>query len=288
MMISMTGFGTSTVEFRMGSLQIDIKTVNSKGMEVALRVPQWLKDKELELRRLFSEKLLRGKVEITVAEIQGNKEVSIDWNLLKSYFLQIKEFQEDNNIQDTHVLSALLQLPEIQKNRTEALNDDEFRQILLAIESAILQLLQFRKSEGEAMKGYIYERIEELTRYCNLISEIEPMRTERVRNKLWNGLQNMIPELVDKNRLEQEMIFYVEKLDIQEELSRLKAHIAYFNAIVEDEKAEKGKRLGFISQEFLREANTIGSKANDAEIQQLVVKLKDEIEKIKEQLNNVL
>lgn len=284
----MTGFGTTTSEFRMGSLQIDIKSVNSKGMEVSLRVPQWLKDKEIELRRLFSERLIRGKVEFTLTEILGNKEASIDWNLLKSYFLQVKKFQEDNNIQDPNILTALLQLPEIQKNISEPVTDKEFQQILHYIESAILQLIQFRKAEGEAMKVYIKERINEISNYCNQITEIEPLRTDRIRKKLWTALQSIMPELIDKNRLEQEMIFYVEKLDIQEELSRLNAHLSFFNTIVDDDKIEKGKRLGFISQEFLREANTIGSKANDAEIQQLVVKLKDEIEKIKEQLNNVL
>ncbi len=287
-MISMTGFGTSTSKFRLGSMQIDIKAVNSKGMEISLRIPQWLKDKELELRKHLSDRLIRGKVEFSISEIAVHKEPAIDWNVLKSYISQLKIFQQENDIKDANILSALLQMQDVQNSVSETANDEEYNSIIHSLEEALRQLIQFRLTEGKAMEDYIKERISAIEVIYSRIIEAEPVRTEKVKKKLLSGLQHLMPELIDKNRLEQEMIFYVEKLDIQEELSRLKSHVEYFKAIVVDDKPEKGKRLGFISQEFLREANTIGSKANDAEIQQLVVMLKDEIEKIKEQLNNVL
>lgn len=288
MMISMTGYGSGSTEFRQGHLQLEIKSVNSKGIDLALRIPQWLKDKEIELRKRITDILYRGKVEFTITEVATKKDPSIDWDLLENYLIHLKKFQEEHNIQDPNLLSALLQMPELQKNVSESISDEELQALLTALDNTIQQLMSFRIQEGVAMEKYILERISTIKDIQQKIAIEEPNRTEKLRKKLGAALEQKTPSLLDQNRLEQEMIYYIEKLDIQEELSRLSAHVHYFAAIAKDENPEKGKRLGFIAQELLREANTIGAKANDAEIQQLVVLLKDEIEKIKEQLNNII
>jgi uncharacterized protein (TIGR00255 family) len=286
----MTGYGKSTCELEGKKLTFEVRSLNSKQLDLNTRIPGFYKEKELEIRTMLSRKLQRGKVEFNLfAEITGSDNAtSVNKEVVKSYYHQLNEISKENNIAEGDILGTILRLPDTLKTVREELDDAEWKQVLPAIEKAIDSIVKYRQEEGVALEKDILERIASIE---SLLAEVEPLekpRIERIKSRISNNLAEFIDmENIDKNRLEQELIFYIEKLDITEEKVRLANHCKYFVETAQSDEPV-GKKLGFISQEIGREINTLGSKANDADMQKLVIRMKDELEKIKEQLLNIL
>jgi len=292
MIKSMTGFGQTALNNGELNISVEVKSLNSKFLDVSLKLPKLFAEKELELRNLISDKMERGKVSFTI-EFQrvGQKEIRQTYNqaLFTSYYLELKKLADKVVAPYENLFQLALSSPDVvQNNVRDELTPGEWEAVQRLIEEALTRCDQFRTAEGKVLE-------EKLTSYCKSIStalqeveKLDPKRIDRVRNKIKGSIADFFgAEGFDLNRLEQEIIFYIEKLDIHEERVRLKTHLDYFLKVLA-EKQSNGKKLGFISQEIGREINTIGSKANDAEIQRHVVGMKEELEKIKEQINNVL
>ncbi|MDP2174320.1 MAG: YicC/YloC family endoribonuclease [Bacteroidota bacterium] len=289
---SMTGYGLSESENNQWRVKAEIKSLNNKFLELNIRLPKSFKDKDIEARQLLTNKIIRGSVSVNInAERKDNQNIndslSINIPLAKSYFQKIESLTEALNIPNENLLNTILTLPDIMKyDETDGLEED-WALIKTAILQAFENFDQFRIQEGEFIKKYLKTCIEEIRLNIEAIAQHEIPRKESVKDKLWQSLlENKEEGKIDKNRYEQELIYYLEKYDIAEEKSRLSHHIAFFNECLE--KEANGKKLGFISQEMGREINTIGSKANYFPIQQSVIIMKEELEKIKEQLLNVL
>lgn len=290
MIQSMTGFGKATAEFPTKKITVEIKSLNSKQLDLSARIPSIYKEYELSIRSLISNRLERGKVEFAIYIENTSKETTsqINQNILEGYYNQIIETSNKLNIaQPTDWFQILLRLPDALKYEAQEADEEEWKLVLATINKAIDQLIEFRKQEG-AMLEKLFEQ--KLSNIANLLSEIEQYegeRIERVKTRIIEALEKIENFDYDKNRFEQEMIYYIEKLDINEEKSRLDNHIKYFTQTMKDNSGQ-GKKLGFIAQEMGREINTTGSKSNHAQMQQIVVQMKDELEQIKEQILNVL
>ena len=287
----MTGFGKAVCELETKKITIEIKSLNSKQLDVYSRIPGFYKEKEIEIRNVISKKIIRGKIDFGMyAEITGVENGSIiNTELVKAYFKQLSEISESLGVDDKNeLLSIIMRMPDVLKTERSELDEEEWKIVRKSIDKAIDDLIEFRKQEGIALKKDIIHRINNI---INLLSEIEPFEKQRLnhtKERLRNNLKELASgEEIDENRFEQELIFYLEKLDITEEKVRLTNHCEYFLKTIESSEP-LGKKLGFISQEIGREINTLGSKANDSEMQKLVILMKDELEKIKEQLLNVL
>lgn len=283
MIQSMTGYGKSEVQTENRKITIEIKSLNSKNLDINARFPTIYKEKEMEVRKWLSRELLRGKVDVmffveTTAEETTTR---INKGVVEDYIGQLEGIRKEADI-----LSIAMRLPDVLKTEREELDEQEWRKIEEAISKAIDQLNDFRSSEGMELKRDFELRISILENKLKAVMEIDPDRMEAVRERLEKSIQE-IKLNVDENRFEQELIYYLEKLDITEEKVRLNKHLSYFLFSLNEEMSN-GKKLAFISQEIGREINTIGSKANYAPMQKLVVEMKDELEKIKEQLLNVL
>jgi len=291
MIKSMTGFGRAEKELTSKRYTVEIKTLNSKQFDMLARLPMLLKEKELEIRSRLIGQLDRGKVEITVNtdDSGGHENYSINKPLLEKYYREIKAMNDEFGIEtDQLVISSLLRLPDVFQPTAEKLNKDEWSDIMGVIDDAINRCNDSRIGEGKNLESDFIKRIDLILEYLEAIPQYEPARIEKIREKFRKDLVDRINEKkIDENRFEQEIIFYLEKIDITEEKVRLKNHCAYFIQTLEDADSQ-GKKLSFISQEIGREINTIGSKANNSDIQKLVVQMKDELEKIKEQLYNIL
>jgi uncharacterized protein (TIGR00255 family) len=291
MIRSMTGYGKAECELAQKKVTIEVKSLNSKQLDINTRIPGVYRDKEIEIRRELSEKLIRGKVDFSLfTESLGVESNSaINTSLVKNYFRQLSQISNELGLPvNEHILQIAMQLPDTVKTTREELDENEWKIILAAIREALNSLDTFRLQEGESL---YYDTISNLNIITSLLAEIKAFESERitkVKERILEGLQELSsPEGVDQNRLEQEMIFYLEKLDINEEKVRLGNHCSYFIETLElDEPV--GKKLGFIAQEIGREINTLGSKANHSEIQKLVIGMKDALERIKEQLLNAL
>ncbi|MCG8412193.1 MAG: YicC family protein [Bacteroidales bacterium] len=287
----MTGFGKAECELKDRKITIEIKSLNSKNLDIYTKIPGLYREKELEIRNRISKKLHRGKVEfILYYEITDDqKAVEINANVVKSYFNQLKDIAIDLGIETTEqTLQTTLRLPDTLNTEHDEIDQDEWEKIEVAIEQAMEQLDDFRKQEGEFLQKDIELRIEKIDSFKDKITPFEKARTEKIRTKLLESINNLnMDQEVDKNRFEQELIYYLEKLDITEEKVRLTNHCKYFIEMIQDSESN-GKKLGFITQEIGREINTIGSKANDSDIQHFVVLMKDELEKVKEQMLNIL
>jgi uncharacterized protein (TIGR00255 family) len=287
----MTGFGKAVCELENKTITIEIKSLNSKQLDIFTRIPPVYREKDLDIRNLISNKLQRGKiefnlsVEITDARSAGN----INAPVVKEYYNQLKALGNDVDIDyNDSILSVIMRLPDTLKMDKEELDDNEWKKIKTSLEEAIQALIEFRVQEGAALKNDLMLRIEKIEGCMKKIRPFEKERIINIREKLESSLSEYSEiEKVDTNRLEQELIYYLEKLDITEEKVRLENHCNYFREVIES-KEGVGKKLGFIGQEIGREINTIGSKANHHEIQRLVVEMKDDLEKIKEQVLNVL
>ena len=291
MIKSMTGFGKSGCQYEGKTVSVEVRTLNSKTLDINVKVPGAYRPYEHELRALISQHLIRGKVDLVISFENGNGLPAFALNkpLLEKYFLELSAMAKDLGVAESpDLLPALLRLPEVLSQQAQTAYDDEWKQLLTSIEDALAQTNAFRVSEGKHLENDLKERIHSIRSLLTQIEPLEEARKETVRNKLIKGL-NEVQEHTqpDQNRFEQELIYYLEKLDISEEKVRLEKHLEYFEETL-DEEASTGKKLGFITQEIGREINTIGSKANDAGIQKLVVQMKDELEKVKEQLMNIL
>lgn len=286
----MTGYGKAECELPNKKITIEIKSLNSKQLDINTRIPNIYKSKEISIRKLLSEKLVRGKIEFMLyfEQLGDESNAAINLPVVKNYFKQLKEvYSEIGQEIDKDVIPSLLRLPDAVKIEYEEVDDEEWALIFEHIKIAVDLLDKFRIQEGKALDNDLREQIEIITKRKEQVLPFEKERIEAVKSRLTDALkelQNSIQS--DKNRFEQELIFYLEKFDINEEKVRLDNHCKYFIETLEEHTP--GKKLAFISQEIGREINTMGSKANHAEIQKLVIKMKDALEKIKEQSLNVL
>jgi uncharacterized protein (TIGR00255 family) len=292
MIKSMTGFGSSSFDDGAVQLSVEIKSLNSKFLDLSLRLPRGFADREMELRNLISERLERGKVSVAI-EFQRTGDASLkqsyNEDLFKSYYAELKRLAENVGDTKADIFHLALNAPEVVKGSVqEKGNEEDWDLVKKYFLEAVEKCDQFRLQEGEVLGNMLLSCVSIIRENLSAVEVLDPKRVTRVRERLKGNITSFFGEEgFDMNRLEQEIIFYIEKLDINEEKVRLKSHLDYFQKSLA-EKNSNGKKLAFISQEMGREINTIGSKANDAEVQRHVVIMKEELEKIKEQLNNVL
>lgn len=288
----MTGYGKATATFNNKKITAEIKSLNSKALDLSVRMANGYREKEMELRTLVSERLIRGKVDFCLWTESEETEQTAKLNvpLMKKYMEQFQEASEVHGIpMPENLTEVILRMPDAvtRQDNAEELTEEEWDVARKVAMEAIEQLTDFRRQEGNALERKFREKIDNIAMLMKSIEPFEKARTEKIRQRLTEALAS-IPEVeYDRNRLEQEMIFYIEKLDISEEKQRLSNHLNYFRETLEGEYGQ-GKKLGFIAQEMGREINTTGSKSNQAEMQNIVVKMKDELEQIKEQVLNVL
>lgn len=291
MLKSMTGFGRAERAVGDKTFLIDIKSLNGKQFELNLKMPAFLKPFEFEIRNLLSKKLYRGTVDCTISlkETGSAKPVSINTDLAKAYFQPIAEISAALKLDPSHILSTLLKLPEVITPTGETLNDEEWIAFQQVVEEAMDNLNMHREEEGKMLQRDLELRIRNIELQQAEVAKLEPLRKVKIREGLLKVLEEHVgKENYDPNRLEQEIIYYIEKIDLSEEQVRLKNHCDYFNAILAEQDHNKGKKLSFVLQEIGREINTTGAKAYDSTIQKCVIMMKDELEKAKEQVLNVL
>ncbi len=291
MLKSMTGFGRAEQNVGDKTFQVDIKSLNGKQFDLSLKLPGFLKPFEFDIRKLLSEKLGRGTVDcaISLKETGSAKPVSINTSLAKAYYQPLAELSKELNLDPSAILSTLVKLPEVITPTGDTLTDAEWKQLQTVIIAAVDDLNLHRTEEGKSLEDDLVSRIDNISRLQEEIIKLEPARKQKIRDGLVKTLEeNVGKENYDANRLEQELIYYIEKIDISEEQVRLKNHCDYFKSILAENEESKGKKLSFILQEIGREINTTGSKAYDSTIQKSVVQMKDELEKAKEQVLNVL
>ncbi|MBO5251789.1 MAG: YicC family protein [Bacteroidaceae bacterium] len=291
MIQSMTGYGKATVTFGGKKIHVEIKSLNSKAMDLSVRIAPLYREKEMEIRNQITKVLERGKVDFSlwIEKEASESATPINAALMNNYYEQFKNIAQTTDIpMPTDLFATLLRMPDVlTKVDVQELEDEEWNVVQGAVEEAIQHLVDFRKQEGVALAKKFTEKIDNIEA---LLKDIEPYETERVtkiREKITAALEKTISVDYDKNRLEQELIYYIEKLDINEEKQRLSNHLNYFRETMANGHGQ-GKKLGFIAQEMGREINTTGSKSNHAEMQNIVVRMKDELEQIKEQVLNVM
>ncbi len=284
---SMTGFGKATLQLAAKKITIEVKSLNSKQLDMNIRTPLFYREKEADIRHIVSNKVVRGKVDLSFyCEVTGaEKAPKINEALASEYIRQLKGLSEKYSIQGD-VLSAVMRMPDVMQPAEDEVDEEEWAAITKVIDEAVDRLNKFRTDEGETLKVDLIERLGIIRNRLEQVTPFEEDRVKRLREKLSRGLAE-IADKPDENRYEQEIIYYLEKLDVTEEKVRLKSHLDYFEQLL-NEGGANGKKLGFVSQEMGREINTLGSKANHAGMQKLVVEMKDELEKIKEQVLNIL
>ena len=291
MLYSMTGYGRSEQTIGEKTFLVELRSLNGKQFDLRMQLPPLLKPFEFDLRSIINEGLERGSVEcfITIKQNGIAKPVSINTELLKAYYLSVSQIADEFNADTQQILASILRLPEIVVNSTEILQDTEWEQFKLVLKEAIADLNVHRLDEGKSIEEDMLLRLRNIETQSEAIVVLEPNRRQKVKDNLVKLLEERVgKENYDSNRLEQELIYYIERIDISEEQVRLKNHINYFKSILAEKDKSKGKKLSFLLQEFGREINTTGSKAYDSEIQKCVVLMKDEMEKAKEQVLNVL
>ncbi|NNV56081.1 YicC/YloC family endoribonuclease [Limnovirga soli] len=291
MLYSMTGYGRAEQTINDKFFLVEVRSLNGKQYDIRLNMPALLKPFEIDIRSMLNEGLLRGSIECTISLKQNgsSKSVSINTDMLKAYYAPVAELAKELNLSTDNILSTLLKLPDVVSASTEVLSDEEWAQFKQLLQTAINLLNKHRREEGRFTEEDLITRINNIEQHQAVIATLAPQR----RTKMKEGLQKVLEDNVgkenyDPNRLEQELIYYIEKIDITEEQVRLKNHLDYFRAILAEPEIGKGKKLSFIIQEIGREINTTGSKAYDASIQKSVVLMKDELEKAKEQILNIL
>jgi len=290
MLQSMTGYGKASATFTNRKITVEIKSLNSKSLDLYAKIPSVYKEKEIQLRKRIGEKLELGKVEIVIsAETNGeHTSSSINADLFRQYYREITGLSKELNLDTSGILPAILRLPDVCSAAGDALSDQEWKQIEELVDAALVNLIEFRLAEGKAIAADLEKCIVRIQKSFDLIPNYESERIPEIRTRIENNLKEFAANSkVDRNRFEQELIYYLEKIDISEEKQRLTKHLEYFLETMKLKGAE-GKKLGFISQEIGREMNTLGSKAYHIEIQKLVVQMKDELERIKEQILNVV
>ncbi|MFN0033333.1 MAG: YicC/YloC family endoribonuclease [Flavobacteriales bacterium] len=289
MLRSMTGFGKAEGNAGNKKFTAELKSLNSKQLDLNLRMPSAYREHELELRSWLSENLQRGKSDLLIyyESLEPEKRMSINKPLMAAYYADLKDVADSAGMTGSDFLNALIRIPDVMKPENTEVDETEWKQLLNIIKEAYSKFDQYRQSEGSKLADDFKLRINLILQYRNELEAPIALRNQKVREKIKSNIDELIPpDKVDQNRFEQELIYYMERLDISEEQQRLHTNCMHFMEELECEAS--GKKLGFISQEIGREINTIGSKANDADMQKLVVKMKDELEKVKEQINNVL
>ena len=291
MLKSMTGFGRAEQTVNDKTFIVDVKSLNGKQFEMQVRLPPLLRPYEFDIRNILQEHLIRGTIDcmINIKQNGTSKPVVINTDLIKAYYQQIDTLATELNIDTNSVLSALLRLPEVVTPTNDVLNENDFAEFKKVLVAALNELNKHREEEGAILQNDLYKRISNINAQEEEIVKLEPVRIKKIREEITQLLETYVgKENYDGNRLEQELIFYMEKIDIHEEQVRLKQHCDYFKELLGNNDDSKGKKLSFILQEIGREINTTGSKAYDATIQKCVVTMKDELEKAKEQVLNVL
>ena len=291
MIKSMTGYGKAEGEFHSKKISIEVKSLNSKQLDLNLRVPSAYKEKELDLRNEISREMVRGKVDFTISLDTPDDlmQANINPAMIKSYYQKISDLSTELRLSvPEDIISTLIRMPDALKLEKQVISEKEWKFLFENVMKALGNLNEFRMQEGRALEKDLTDRIYLIDHLSYSLEPFETQRIEKLKLRIKNNLFEIIPkDTIDQNRFEQEMIYYIEKLDITEEKVRLNNHCSYFIETL-NEPESNGKKLGFIAQEIGREINTIGSKANDVDIQKIVISMKDELEKIKEQLNNVL
>ena len=292
MIQSMTGFGKATVAYKEKKINVEVKSLNSKTLDLSTRIAPLYREKEMEIRQFIAKNLERGKIDFSIwieKDVVADA-TPINLALVENYYQQIKKISAQTGIPEpADWYATLLRLPDVTtKTDVEELTDEEWKAAQQAIDEAVKHLIEFRRQEGAALQKKFTEKVDNIQALLASIEPYEKSRVEKIKTNIVNGLQQIPNVEYDKNRLEQELIYYIEKLDISEEKQRLSNHLKYFRETMNEEGHGVGKKLGFIAQEMGREINTTGSKSNQAEMQNIVVKMKDELEQIKEQVLNAL
>ncbi len=289
MILSMTGFGRASAMFNEKKISVEVRTLNSKTADISLRCSSIYKAKEINVRNLAIKHLRRGKIDISiyVENNEVDKKVSFNKELMRHYYNELKEFNNELDNNSPEFLSMILRMPDVTSTERSDLDKNEWNKIEETVIEALNEVVKYRSDEGLTLLTDLEDRISTIENLTQDIPQYEGDRIETVKQRITQNLENLANKDYDANRLEQELVFYLEKFDINEEKVRLKANLDYFRTTMNGELSE-GKKLGFITQEIGREINTTGSKANHQEIQKIVVQMKDELEKIKEQILNVL
>ena len=286
---SMTGFGKAEGIVGSKKLTIEVRALNSKQLDLSVRLPSIYREKEMDVRMYITEHVIRGKVDVLVyyETMEAEKRIALNRPIMEAYYKELKQFSDEMGMSQVDILNAIIRIPEVLKPENTELSDEEWQGVFQVMVQAVQQLGAYRKIEGEKLLDEFNARIDRILEERNALLKPMEERNKRMREKLRNNVSELIPEdKIDQNRFEQELIYYLERLDISEEYQRLETNCSHFKD--ELRGGCQGKKLGFVAQEIGREINTIGSKANDAEMQRMVVVMKDELEKIKEQINNVL
>ena len=286
----MTGYGKAVVAYKGKKINVEIKSLNSKQLDLTTRIAPLYREKEMEIRQLIAERVIRGKVEfcLWVEKDAATDAVPVNTALMDSYYQQLRRFADDHQLSGTDWMTTLVRMPDVlSKTEVEVLDEEEWVVARQDVLEAIQHLVDFRTQEGAALEQKFAEKVDNIERLMLSIEPYEKSRVEKIRQRIIDGLKQIPGAEYDKNRLEQELIYYIEKLDISEEKQRLTNHLKYFRETMADQPGQ-GKKLGFIAQEMGREINTTGSKSNQAEMQNIVVMMKDELEQLKEQVLNAL
>lgn len=291
MILSMTGYGKAVVAFNEKKINVEVKSLNSKSLDISTRIAPLYREKEMELRQKIQQVLIRGKVDFS---LWIDRDASLDAtpinaDTVRFYYDQINRIAYEQEISLPMDWSTLLRLPDVMtKQDNEELSDEEWAVVCQVVDRALQELVEYRSQEGAALEKKFNEKVDNIETLLHAIDPYEKARVEKIRSRLTENLATIKDVDYDKNRLEQELIYYIEKFDISEEKQRLSQHLNYFRETMAEQEGGQGKKLGFIAQEMGREINTTGSKSNQAEMQNIVVQMKDELEQIKEQVLNVL
>ncbi len=291
MLRSMTGYGRGECAINDRIFIVELRSLNGKQFELLLKIPSLLKPFEFELRNFLAENLIRGSVECTITMKQNGstRNSSINLDLARSYYKQLKELSDDLDADDSQLLASLLRIPEVVSAGNEVLGDSDWNQVKEVLQASVNMINKHRADEGNAMEKELLLRIQNIETLQHKLAALEPLRKQKIRDHIQKLLEDHVgKDAVDKNRFEQELIYYIEKIDLTEEQVRLTNHCNYFKSLLADTEVSKGRKLSFLLQEIGREINTTGSKAYDSEIQKHVVEMKDELEKAKEQVLNIL
>lgn len=289
MMLSMTGYGQASGTYLEKKITIELRSLNSKFTDLRFKMPQNYKEKEHELRRIISKKAERGKIDVSinVESLGGGDAYSLNKNLFKKYFEELDELQKELKIPNGDLTQAILRIPNVVVADENTLEKEEWEVVQEIVKKALDAFQQFRREEGKAMEIDCQQRIENIAEALEEIDPFEEERVGKIKDRMWKNMKEYVgKDNIDANRFEQEILYYLEKLDITEEKVRLEQHCKYFLAEMAKQNTQKGRKLNFISQEIGREINTLGSKASSSAIQHLVVQMKDELEKIKELVAN--
>lgn len=291
MLLSMTGYGRATHEFAEKTITVEVRSLNSKFTDVRFKIPQNYREREADLRKMVSQQVERGKIDVTISvkSLSGDDEYALNKALFKKYHLELTQISDELQLSKENILQSILRLPNVVSADEQTLSEAEAKAVEKATSEAIVNFTAFRRAEGIAMEEDCKKRIANILNDLSLIAPFEKERVEKLRARMLQNMDEYVgKDNIDANRFEQEILYYLEKIDVTEEKVRLEQHCKYFLEQLATKQTLKGRKLSFISQEMGREINTLGSKANSSDIQRLVVQMKDELEKIKEQVANTV